>query len=129
LRYLDGEAGSERVAAIVAERGVGLNRILIPAVNSGEVAGVLYKTHGLLGMQGALEFLASIGFETIAATGVRAAHSAVIKARRKIPYADAFGIELAGDSPDHVLVTADFDAKPAENDVRIEFLPAKPKPH
>jgi hypothetical protein len=28
-----------------------------------------------------------------------------------------------------ILVTADFDAKPAGNDIRIEFLAAKPKPN
>ncbi len=37
---------------------------------------------------------------------------------------DAFGAELA-DSPDHVLVTADFDLKSAHKDIKIEFLPAK----
>jgi hypothetical protein len=43
-------------------------------------------------------------------------------------YADCFGVELAMDSRDHILVTADFGAKPAENDIRIEFLPTKPTP-
>jgi hypothetical protein len=42
--------------------------------------------------------------------------------RRKIPYADAFEVELASDSADHVLLTADFDVKPAACDVKIEFL-------
>jgi hypothetical protein len=45
-----------------------------------------------------------------------------------IPYADAFGVELAGDSTEHILVTADFDAKPAADRIRIEFLPPKLNP-
>ncbi len=40
----------------------------------------------------------------------------------------AFGVELAADSAEHILVTADFDVKPAERDVHIEFLPVKLKP-
>jgi hypothetical protein len=43
----------------------------------------------------------------------------------RVPYADAFGVDLASDSPGHVLLTADFDVAPAKQDVRIEFLPAK----
>jgi hypothetical protein len=38
------------------------------------------------------------------------------------------GIELASDTPDHRLIAADFDFKPAEQDIAIEFLPPKPKP-
>ena len=37
----------------------------------------------------------------------------------------AFAVELAGDSENHILVTADFDMKPARPDVTIEFLPNK----
>jgi len=50
------------------------------------------------------------------------------QAETQISYADAFGVELASDSPDHILVTADYGVKPAEQDIRIEFLPIKPKP-
>jgi hypothetical protein len=32
-------------------------------------------------------------------------------------------VELEAKSPAHVLVTADFDLKPASKDVQIEFLP------
>jgi hypothetical protein len=49
----------------------------------------------------------------------------LIKLKRDLPYVDAFGVELAGDSGDHIFVTADFDFKPAARDVTIEFLPAK----
>jgi hypothetical protein len=52
----------------------------------------------------------------------------LLKIKYKVAYADAFGIELASDSKDHVLVTADYGVRPAEHDIRIEFLPTKPKP-
>jgi hypothetical protein len=51
--------------------------------------------------------------------------AALIKFDRKLAYADAFGVELASASADHVLVTADFDLKAAARDVSIEFLPHK----
>ena len=50
---------------------------------------------------------------------------APIKLNRKIPYVDAFGVELAAESSDRILVTADFDLKPAIKDVKVEFLPRK----
>jgi predicted nucleic acid-binding protein len=51
--------------------------------------------------------------------------AAEIKEDRKLAYADAFAIELAMDSPDHLLVTADYDFKEVADLARIEFLPVK----
>ena len=86
------------------------------------------KRYGEVGMHAALSRLSAFGFEIVPATAERAVHSATIKNLQKIPYADAFGVDLAGDSSQHVLVTADFDVKPAQKSVRIEFLPLKKKP-
>lgn len=68
--------------------------------------------------------LASFGLGVVAADGERAVRAAMIKVRSGIPYVDSFGVELA-DGENRVLVTADFDFKPASRDVTIEFLPAK----
>ncbi len=125
LRYLDGEAGAERVKEIIKGHIAGRDSVVVSAVHWGEVARIVYKRNGRVGMDAALSRLSALGFEVVPVTGERAVKSAVIKTERKIPYADAFGVELAGDSPQHVLVTADFDVKAAENDVRIEFLPLK----
>jgi predicted nucleic acid-binding protein len=61
----------------------------------------------------------------VSATADRAVHAAEIKVERKLAYADAFAVELAMDSPDHVLVTADYDFKAVTDLAQIEFLPAK----
>ncbi len=45
------------------------------------------------------------------------------QAQEKNSYIDALGVELEAKSPAHVLVTPDFDLKPASKDVQIEFLP------
>ena len=125
LRYLDGEAGAERVSQIIKGHLAGAHRVVISAIHWGEVAGIVSKRHGRARMEDALSRLVAFGFEMVPVTADRAVKSALIKVERKIPYADAFGVELAGDSAEHVLVTADFDVKPAEGDVRIEFLPTK----
>ena len=125
VRYLDGEAGSDRVAEIIKSHLAGRCQVIISAVHWGEIAGVTCKVHGRAAMDLALSRLAAFGFELVPATSERALRAALIKLKRKIPYVDAFGVELVADSSDHVLVTADFDLKPASRDIQIEFLPAK----
>jgi predicted nucleic acid-binding protein len=128
LRYLDGEAGADRVAAIIKEHLAGKSRAVVSAVHWGEVAGIVWKRYGETGMKTALSRLSAFGMEVVPVTAERAVKSAVIKHEHGIPYADAFGVDLAGDSAEHVLVTADFDVQPAKQLVRIEFLPLKAKP-
>ncbi len=97
----------------------------VSTLHWGEVAGITCKLHGRSAMELVLSRLTSFGIPIIAADADRAVRSSLIKLKRQIPYVDAFGIELASDSRDHVFVTADFDFKPASRDVTIEFLSAK----
>lgn len=125
LRYLDGEAGAARVAEILKEHIAGRHRAVISAIHWGEVAGVTCEAHGREAVDLVVSRLYSFGLEIVPATAERALRAALIKVRRKISYADAFGVELVSNAPEHVLVTADFDLKAAANDVKIEFLPRK----
>jgi len=130
LRYLDGEAGSNRVAEIIKSHLKGSCIVAVSALHWGEVAGITCKFHGRSAMDLALAQLESFGFEIVPASAERAVRASLIKLsliklKRRIPYVDAFGVELAAGSPDHVLVTADYDLKPASKDLKIEFLPAK----
>ncbi len=129
LRYLDADEGSLRVAEVLKGCLTGKHAAALSSVQWGEIAYLLCKRHGARQADTTLEDLLASGIEVVAASADRAVRAGFIKARRRIPYADAFGVELAGDSPDHVLITADFDVKPAEKDVRIEFLPTKSKPN
>ena len=125
LRYLDGEAGSQRVAEIIKGHLADRHKAVVSAIHWGEVAGVTAKAHGHRAVDLVLSRLLSFGFEIVPATAERAVRAALIKVNRTIAYADAFGVELASDSPEHVLVTADFGVKAAARDVKIEFLPRK----
>src|SRR5271165_2020595 len=121
LRYLDGEAGGDRVSQILKEQMRGTCRAIVSAIHWGEVAGRIVKSHGRQHCDSTLLQLSAMGIEIVAASGERAVNSALIKVQRKIPYADAFGVELAASTSNCVLVTGDFDLKPAAHDVKIEF--------
>ncbi len=125
LRYLDDEAGAARVAEIIKSHLAGRCVAILSAVHWGEVAGITCKTHGKQAMELLLSRLSVFGLQVVAADADRAVRAALIKVKRDLPYVDAFGVELAGDSGGHVFVTADFDFKVASRDVAIEFLPVK----
>ena len=125
LRYLDGEAGSGRIADLIKGHLAGRWQIMMSAIHWGEVAGVTCKVHGIPAVDMVLSRLRSFGLEIVPVTDERAVGAALIKVRKKIPYADAFGVQLAAESPESVLVTADFDLKAAAGDIKIEFLPKK----
>ncbi len=127
LRYLDDEAGAGRVEAILTAHLDGRSAVVISAIHWGEVMGILWKRHGLEAAESTMRDLRSMRFAIVAATAERSQRAAVIRHKLRMPYADAFGVELAGDSPEHIFVTADFDAKPAEKHISIEFLPTKPR--
>ena len=126
LRYLDGEAGGDRVSDILKEQMRGSCRAIVSAIHWGEVAGKIVKSYGKQHCYATLSQLSAMGIEIVDASAERAVNSALIKVQRKIPYADAFGVELAASAANNcVLVTSDFDLKPAAHDVKIEFLPKK----
>ncbi len=125
LRYLDDEAGAERVADIIKAHLAGTCAVMISAMHWGEIAGITGKVHGAPAIELVVSRLGSFGFEVVPADGERAIRASLIKLKRQIPYVDAFGVELAAEGSDRVFVTADFDFKPAGRDVKIEFLPAK----
>ncbi len=125
LRYLDDEPGAARVAEIIKSHLAGKCEAAISALHWGEVAGITCKFHGRHAMDLVLSRLNAFGLAIVPADAGAAVRAALVKLKRGIPYVDAFGVELAADSGERVLVTADFDFKPASRDVAIEFLPAK----
>jgi PIN domain nuclease of toxin-antitoxin system len=125
LRYLDGEAGADRISEIIEARLSGACDAVICALHWGEIAGLVCRRHGVTTMEKVLSRLNSLGVVATTVDGDRAVRAALIKMKRAIPYVDAFGIELTGDPVDRIFVTADYDFKPASRDVKIEFLPKK----
>jgi len=125
LRYIDDEAGADRVGEIFKECLHQKSKMRISALQWGEIAGQLRKHLGAATATRVLETLLPIELDIVAATGDRAVRAATLRLERKISYADGFAIDLAMDSAEHILVTADYDFKVVADLVSIQFLPAK----
>ncbi|MGA3135612.1 MAG: PIN domain-containing protein [Terracidiphilus sp.] len=125
LRYIDNEAGADRIEGILIDCVAGRAKVCISAVQWGEVAGNLRKRLGALQERRILSNLLPSESEIVDAGAERAVRAAEIKVDRKIAYADAFALDLAIESADHVLVTADYGFKAVDDLARIEFLPAR----
>lgn len=95
------------------------------AVQWGEVAGLVRRRRGQAAQQQALNDLGFFQMRIEPVVATRAVRAAEIKEDRKLPYADAFVIDLALDSPNSIVLTADYDFKKVSDLVNIEFLPLK----
>jgi predicted nucleic acid-binding protein len=125
LRYQDDEAGADRVEAILEACSRGNDEICISAMQWGEIAATLRKRYGAQQQEIMLHRLAQLNLRIIQVNAECAVRAAAIRVDRKMAFADAFAVELTLDSPEHVLITADYDFKTVEDLIRIEFLPAK----
>ena len=125
LRHIDGEAGADRVEEIIRLALLGEAEVQLSALQWGEIAGIQRRRFGVQEQMRVLQSLLQFDIRVIPATAERAVRAAEIKEDRKLAYANAFAIELAMDSTDHLLVTADYDFKAVTDLARIEFLPVK----
>jgi predicted nucleic acid-binding protein len=125
LRYLDGEAGADRVSEIIKGHLDGKWQVVISSLHWGEIAGHTCKKRGMGALDAVLSRLTAFGIPVVPVGAERAVRAALIRVKTSIPYVDAFGVELTTDSRERVFVTADFDFKSAARQVKIEFLPAK----
>jgi predicted nucleic acid-binding protein len=125
LRHHDNESGADRVEAIFEDCARGFGEMCISAVQWGEIAAVQRKRFGALEQERILQRLTQADLHIVPATPERAVRAAEIRVDRKMSNADSYAIELAMDSPDHLLVTADYDFKAVADLTRIEFLPLK----
>ncbi len=62
LRYLDGDAGSDRVAAIIKDHMAGRCEAVICSLHWGEIAGQICKRRGAPAMELVLSRLSAFGF-------------------------------------------------------------------
>jgi predicted nucleic acid-binding protein len=125
IRYVDNEAGANQVNAIFKACVSRQAKACISALQWGEIAGNLLKRLGVSRGKRALDSLIPLELEIVPASGERAVRAAKLRFDQNIAYADAFALDLAMDSADHVLVTADYDFKAVADMARIDFLPVK----
>lgn len=125
LRYIDDEAGADRMGEIFMACVQGQSEMRISALQWGEIAGKLRKRLGPMSATRALDSLIPQELQIVPATGERAVRASALRLERRISYVDGFALDLSMDSPEHLLVTADYDFKDVADLARIEFLPAK----
>ena len=128
LRFLDKEAGAERIRDLLHDAAKGRVRLLLSSANWGELVHALYKRNS----QTAEAILGKLQTLPITIVPVEATDAAVagkLKWSFRIPYVDALAAALAlscSKSERTALVTADYDFKSLQKGViAIEFLPAK----
>jgi predicted nucleic acid-binding protein len=125
IRYIDDEAGADQVETILMACAASQVGAIVSAIQWGEVAGNVRKRFGGTEERRVLSSLLPSEAEIVPASGDRAVRASELKVDRKIAYADAFALDLAMESKDHVLVTADYGFKDVDDLVHIEFLPQK----
>ena len=128
LRFVDREAGADRIEELLDQRDSGLARVIMCAVHWAEVVGLFLRRMDRASAESAISKVEFLAIEIIPLTQDRATQAAQLRHRFNLPFVDAFGLELAYNMLDHHLVTADFDLKPAAGDISIEFLPTKSRP-
>ncbi len=125
IRYIDNEPGADRVEAIIKDCIAGRADVSVSTIQWGEVAGNVRKRFGGQREERVMRKLLPREAEIVPATRERAVRAAEIRVDRRISYADAFALDLAMQSAEHVLVTADYGFKAVDDLARIEFLPVK----
>lgn len=125
IRFVDDEAGADRIEAILSACAASQAAICISAVQWGEVAANYRKRFGRAKESYIMSTILPSEAAIVPTTADRAVRAAGFRVDRKISYADGFALDLAMDSSEHILVTADYDFKAVEDFARIEFLPAK----
>lgn len=124
LRYVDNDAGAERVEELLNAALRSARDLCISAVNWGEVVGALRKRHRAAS-RAMIAALLQLPLAIIDADRIQAEDAALVKQDFDIPYADSFAAILAR-RESATLVTADFDFKRLPADfVTVEYLATK----
>ena len=97
----------------------------VSALQWGEIVGKLHKRLGFHQYQQIAQNFKRTKLSIVSIDSQRAERAAAIRVDYKLGSADSYAAELTLDSPESVLVTADYDFKAVEDLIRIEFLPAK----
>jgi predicted nucleic acid-binding protein len=124
LRFVEDEAGATRVEDLLNQARTGDARLILSAVNWGEVFYVIARLRGEAEAASYSLKFRSLPVEILDAGWQRAESAGLFHKRFNVPYADSFAGSLT-EEESAVLVTADYDFKNAGGAIAVEFLPAK----
>lgn len=106
--YLQKTAGAAKVNELLKEAIRGPARVLMSAVNYGEIYGRILRDYGPDQAHTSMDALSPLPIEVLDATPQRALQAAEVKAKYKLYYIDSFAAALAIEHK-ATLVTSDSD--------------------
>ena len=121
LAFFQDEPGAAKVQELLTEARQAERPLLLSVVNWGEVYYVAWQRTGEAAAQQRLEEIARLPIELVDADRDTAFLAASLKARHKLPYADAFAASLALHQK-AALVTADPDFRRAQKLLPVLWL-------
>lgn len=121
LAFLRGEAGEEKVAALLERAGIRDEPLHMTEVNYAEVKYIIIRKEGHTRWEEIARELPALPIEYHPATRALADVAADFKARSKLSLADAFAAALAKERKAD-LVTGDPEFKAISKEIRIVWL-------
>jgi len=119
--YLQKTAGASKVNELLKEAIRGPARVLMSAVNYGEVYGRILRDYGPDQAHTSLNALSQLPIEVLDATLARACQAAEVKAKYKLYYIDSFAAALTIEQKG-TLVTSDSDFRKLGHGFPIVWL-------
>lgn len=126
LAYLQEETGHEKVLAMLEEAREGQSKLLMSAINFGEILYIVEREKGLPKAQQTLACIDELPIEVVDADRTITLAAAHLKAQHSLAYADCFAAGLA-QLKKAVLVSGDPELERVESLITIEWLPRKGK--
>jgi predicted nucleic acid-binding protein len=126
IAWLRDEAAAARVERLFADAGVGRVRLLMSAVNVGEVFYITARWRSLTDAEIVMRHLQELPLEICPAPNTLIWEAARVKAQHRISYADAFAVATAV-RESAALVTGDSEVKAVgeKGVVRVEWIGAE----
>ena len=122
--FLAHEPGAPKVNELVKEAIRGHVRVLMSAVNYGEVYGSILRQNGPEQALMVIQAVSPLPIEVVDATRQSACNAADVKAKHKLYYADSFAAGLAIEQK-ATLVTSDSDFRKLGHGFPMVWLKAK----
>ena len=119
--YFEKEPGYEKVQKLLTEAALGDRKLLLSAVNWGEVYYVTHRTHGASQANQIAEVIETFPIELVNVDVDIAKQAALFKVSHKLPYADCFAAALAK-THKATLITTDKDFKLLEGEIKVHWL-------
>lgn len=120
--YFEKEPGYAKVQELLTEAASNGRRLLLSAVNWGEVFYVTYREHGKASADQVARLMDEFPIEVVPVDVPIAHQAAIYKATHKMSYADCLAAALTK-ARKATLVTGDKDFKQVGGEIKIQWLP------